>query len=416
MPERLLELAFMNDSTSADATREARSKLIEIHRRCQANRHALFPANTAELIHGPASLRVVVFSSRGLSFSQQLDDVEAVLRLKGGRVEAVVHDVGDLDNRHNPRLAGYRQLETHEFFADTRAFQGCLIVDRTSTWYPGIRYKVKLKQAGFDVLRLEQFLNAPGFEAVQCAYRSHSDFMLERFDEFLALERHWQDDFSRQTYYYALASFISMNYQYFALHCGDFRERYFPADIDLRLGPDTVYADCGSNDGSEIFIFADRVGHAFKAVHAFEPDRQNFRKLSDNMQRYVVERGPAPIYCHEMGVFNRNAFLQATGYDGGVSISDQVAESDSGLHVCKLDSQLDELTHLRLEIEGAELQALQGARQLLRAHRPTLCVSAYHLADDFPKLLGFIEEADLGYKLALRHQSLEPGVLCIYAV
>jgi FkbM family methyltransferase len=409
-------MAHVNDPLSDESTRQARDKLIDIHRRCQENRYAFFPANAAQLVNGPQELRVVVFSSRGLGFAQQLDEIDAVLALKGGRVEAVVHDTDDHDNRNNPRLSRYRQITSDEFFAHAAAFAGCLIVDRTSTWYPGIRYKVKVKQAGFDVLRVEQFLNAPGFESVQCSYRAHSNLMLEKFEQFLALERHWQDNFSRQTYYYALASFISMNYQYFALHCGDFRQRYFPADIDLKLGADTVYADCGSNDGAEIFIFAERAGHKFKAVHAFEPDRHNFIKLSDNIQRYVTQHGPAPIYCHEMGVFNRDGYLHAAGYDGGVTITDQAATSEAGLHVCKLDNQLDELTHLRLEIEGAELAALQGARQLILKQRPTMTVSAYHLATDFPDLLHFIEETGLDYRLSLRHQSLEPGVLCIYAV
>jgi FkbM family methyltransferase len=405
-----------SDYLSDEATRIARDKLIDIHRRCQENRHAFFPENVAELIDGKQELRIVVFSTRGLGFCQQLDEIEAVLKLKGGRVEALVHDKDDHENRNNPRLSGYKQITTEDFFANVAAYAGCLIVDRTSTWYPGIRYKVKLKQAGFDVLRVEQFLNAPGFEAIGCSYRSHADLMLTRFEEFLALERHWHDNLSRQTYYYALAAFISMNYQYFALHCGDFQQRYFSPDIDLKLGADTVYADCGSHDGSEAMIFAERVKHQFKAVHAFEPDRHNFIKLTNTINRYVAERGVSPIYCHELGVFDRDGYLHAEGYAGGVTISDQAGTSGSGLHVCKLDSLLDELTHLRLEIEGAELPALHGARQLILKNRPTMTVSAYHLATDFPDLLKFIEETGLDYQLSLRHQSLEPGVLCIYAV
>ncbi|MGF6296517.1 FkbM family methyltransferase [Paraburkholderia youngii] len=405
-----------SDYLSDEATRIARDKLINIHRRCRENRYAFFPENIAELIGRRHELRVVVFSTRGLGFCHQLDEIEAVLRLRGGRVEALVHDKDDHDNRNNPRLAAYRQITTEEFFANAAAYTGCLIVDRTSTWYPGIRYKITLKQAGFDVLRVEQFLNAPGFEAITTSYRSHGDLMLARFDEFLALERHWADNLSRQVYYYALASFISLNYQYFALHCGDFQQRYFSPDIDLKLGADTVYADCGSHDGSEVMIFAERVKHRFKAVHAFEPDHRNFIMLTDTMNRYVADHGASPIYCHELGVFDRDGYLQADGYADGVTITGQPATSGSGLHVCKLDNLLDELTHLRLEIEGAELPALHGARQLILKNRPTMTVSAYHLATDFPDLLKFMEETGLDYQLSLRHQSLEPGVLCIYAV
>jgi FkbM family methyltransferase len=397
------------------ATQLARDKLIDVHRRCQENRYAFFPENVLETIHGP-QLRVVVFSTRGPDCCQHLDKISAAVKLKGGHVEALVHDSEDYDNRDNPKLSGYRQVTTEDFFADTAAFAGCLIVDRTSTWYPGIRYKIKLKQAGFNVLRMEQFLNAPGFEGAGGLYPLHSEVMLNRFEEFLALDKYWYDNFSRQTYYYALAAFISTNYQYFALHCGDHRQSYFSPDIDLKLGQDTVYADCGSNDGREVMIFAERVQHRFKAVHAFEPDRQNFIKLANNINRYIAQRGVAPIYCHELGVFDRDGYLYAEGYGTQVAITEHAGMPGMGLHVCKLDNILDELSHLRLEVEGAELAALHGARQLILKYRPTLTVSAYHKPTDFLDLLWFIEETGLDYQLSLRHQSLEPGVLCIYAV
>lgn len=403
------------DQYSDASTQQARENLLNIYARCLENRHAYFPQAIAESIAATNNLRVVVFSTRGLGFCQQLDQIEAAVKLKGGRIEALVHDTEHCDNLGNPRLASYPQLTSEAFFANTAAYAGCLIVDRTCTWYPGIRYKVRLRQAGFNVLRVEQFLNAPGLEAAGGSYRLHSDLMLSRFEEFLALERHWQDNFSRQAYYYTLAAFISMNHEYFAFHCGDYRQRYFSADINLNLGSDTVYADCGSHDGQEVLIFADRVQHRFKAVHAFEPDHTNFIKLAGNINRYIAQHGDQPIYCHELGVFNQNGYLHAEGYDSGVTISEQAAGAGAGLHVCRLDDMLEELGHLRLEIEGAELEALQGARQLILKHRPTMTVSAYHKATDFPDLLKWIEETGLDYKLALRHQSLEPGVLCIYA-
>lgn len=399
-----------------ESTHMARKKLLDIYQQCQKNRYAFFPSNITDIIHGSQPLRVVVFSTRGLGFCQQLDQIEVAVRSKGGYIEALVHDTGDIENLNNPRLAEYRQITKDDFFSNTSEFLGCLIVDRTSTWYPGIRYKVKLKQAGFNVLRIEQFLNAPGLESTGGFYRLHADLMLQRFEEFLMLERYWKDPESLQTYYYALAAFISMNYQYFALNCGNFQDRYFPKEIDLKLGKDTVYADCGSYDGAEIMIFAERAKYHFKEVHAFEPDHENFIKLTNNINRYIAQSGEKSIYCHELGVFNQDGYLHAEGYGDGVSITEQAGVSGSGLHVCKLDSILNELGHLRLEIEGAELQALQGASGLIKKFRPTMTVAAYHLATDFLDLLKFMEETDLNYQLSLRHQSLEPGVLCIYAI
>ncbi|CAN5495153.1 hypothetical protein BH09PSE5_BH09PSE5_48400 [soil metagenome] len=367
-------------------------------------------------MNGNGELRIVVFSTRGLGFPQQLDQIEAAAAIRGGRVVAVVTDVGETDNLRYLAQRKLTAISSDAFFANAAQYAGCLVVDRTCTWYPGVRYKVRLRQLGFAFLRAEQFLNAPGLEFSGGSYRGHSDLMLERFDEFLALERHWKDELSKQTYYYSLAAFISMNHEYFAFHCGDYSQRYFPDDVGLRFDESTVYADCGSHDGQEILIFAKLTEGRFKAVHAFEPDGSNFIDLSNNMARYIAEHGAKPIYCHEMGVYDRNAFLRSEGYSAGVSISAVAETSGTGVHVCKLDDTLDELSHLRLEIEGAELEALNGARRLIVSRRPTMTVSAYHKPTDFPDLLAFIEQTDMNYSLALRHQSLEPGVLCIYAV
>ena len=398
------------------ATQNARGKLIDVVNRCRHNRYAFFPENVMEIMAGTQALRVVVFSTRGPDCGHHVEQIAAAARLKGGFIEALVHDPSDIENLNNPALSDYKQITLEAFFADTTAYAGCLIVDRTSTWYPAVRYKTKLKQAGFNVLRQEQFLNAPGLEACGGFYREHSDVMLDRFEEFLPLERLWGDAFSRQTYYYALASFISMNYQYFALHCGDHLQSYFSPDIDLKLGPDTIYADCGSHDGREVLIFSEKVKQQFKAIHAFEPDRRNFILLSDTVNRHVAQHGALPIYCHELGVFDRDGYLHAEGHGTQVIITEDAETTGSGLHVCKLDNMLDEIGHLRLEIEGAELAALNGARQLILKHRPTMTVSVYHKATDFLELPRFIEETGLNYQLSLRHQSLEPGVLCIYAV
>lgn len=413
---------------SIDATQRTRDNLLQIQSRCLQDRHAYFPKHAREFLDNGNELRIVVFSTRGLGFPQQLDQIEAAAALRGGHVVAVVTDVGETDNLQYLEQRAYTSVPCDVFFEQASEYAGCLVVDRTCTWYPGVRYKARLRQHQFAFLRVEQFLNAPGLEAAGGSYRAHSDLMLSRFDEFLALEKYWGDALSLQTYYYALAAFISMNHEYFAFHCGDYSQRYFPQDVGLKFDDSTVYADCGAHDGQEVLIFTRLTRGNFKAVHAFEPDRSNFLNLSDNIARYNAEHGAKPIYCHEMGVYDRNAFLHAEGYSAGVSIVDHAPDhavlvtaestigSGAGVHVCKLDDRLESLSHLRLEIEGAELAALNGAKQLILRDRPSMTISAYHKASDFLDILQFIEQIDSGYSLSLRHQSLEPGVLCVYAV
>lgn len=398
---------------AVDGAQRARDKLLDIGERCAADRHALFPPHAREILAGGRAPALVVFGLRGVGCPQQLDAIEHVVRLNPGmRIAALVDDADGSAIKDGFR--GYPVLPVSEFFARAGEFAGCLVVDRTCTWYPGVRYKSKLKQHGLAFLRVEQFLNAPGIAVGAGYYRTHSDFMLARLDDFLALDSIWDDQHSREAYYCALAAFIGMNHEYFVFHCGDYTERYFPADIDFKFSEATVLADCGSHDGQEALFFARLTQGRFKALHAFEPDHRNFINVSDNVHRHIAANGSMPIYCHEYGVYDRNAYLGAAGYDAGVSVLDQPADGGSGIHVCRLDDMLGELTHLRLEIEGAELAALRGASGLIRRCRPTMAISAYHRPSDFLDIAEFLRGADLGYRLRLRHQSLEPGVLCVY--
>ena len=150
---------------SADEVSKSRAKLIEIRDRCAADRFAYFPRASRELLCAGGRLRIVLFGTRGLGFLQQLDQIERVIALNPGiELAAVVDDEAEGGRPVTP-IRSYRTLSVPGFFDAAGEFAGCLVVDRTCTWHPGIRYKVKLKQGGFPFLRMEQFLNAPGINA-----------------------------------------------------------------------------------------------------------------------------------------------------------------------------------------------------------------------------------------------------------
>jgi hypothetical protein len=120
------------------ATQKAREKLIAVVDRCREDRYSFFPRNVFDMVDGLQPPRVIVLSTRGPDCGHHVEKISAAAQLKGGYIEALVHDPSDLENLNNPVLSLYKQLTLEEFFADTAAFAGCLIVDRTSTWYPAV--------------------------------------------------------------------------------------------------------------------------------------------------------------------------------------------------------------------------------------------------------------------------------------
>jgi len=71
---------------------------------------------------------------------------------------------------------------------------------------------------------------------------------------------------------------------------------------------------------------------------------------------------------------------------------------------------------IKMDIEGAELQALQGAINTLRKYRPKLAISIYHrLPTDYIEIPEFLLSLDLGYQLYIRHYTIHAEETVLYA-
>lgn len=396
---------------------KARDQLLALVERCSRDRFAFFPTQAREPLLKQGRRDIVLMGGQKASLGLHLQFLEWVIQANPGlRLRALVDESPQTIPQTAALVArGVEVLDPTAFFQRAGEFADAIIVDRYCTWVPGVKYRTKLKQAGLPYLRLEQFLNAPGLAAPYGHFRTHSDFMLAEFDRFLALENLWADERSLTVYYTALAAMISIDFTWLAFGCDQHEDRYLPNDIGLQLGDREVFVDCGAHDGAESILFARRVQNRYRSIRAFEPDRANFMVTSRNLQQYMGEHGVSDMFCYPMGVYDRNAYLGFTGSDVTVMVSDAPADKGPGLFVARLDDFIDEMTYFKLEIEGAELAALRGADGLIRKNKPLLAVSAYHKPDDFLDLSAHILALDMGYTFKLRHHSLEPGVLCIYA-
>jgi hypothetical protein len=69
-----------------------------------------------------------------------------------------------------------------------------------------------------------------------------------------------------------------------------------------------------------------------------------------------------------------------------------------------------------MDIEGAELESLKGAAQIIRKNKPKLAISAYHRLEDVYTLPELIKSYRDDYKFYLRHYTNSTNELVIYAV
>ena len=80
------------------------------------------------------------------------------------------------------------------------------------------------------------------------------------------------------------------------------------------------------------------------------------------------------------------------------------------------EQNLSTLDFIKMDIEGAELKALQGAERCLRRFKPKLAISLYHKPEDIFQIPKYIADLGLGYKFYLDHFTIHSEETVLFAV
>jgi FkbM family methyltransferase len=199
---------------------------------------------------------------------------------------------------------------------------------------------------------------------------------------------------------------------------GDYRgietcDQYFPGDI-IRLEEDEVFVDVGAYDGDTMAEFLRRAGARFQAIIAYELDRCCFDRLQDYV-RSVPANLRSKIHIYNLGLHSQSQKIRYMANGTSSSIHDQ---ADQHGEVVRMTDHLRnaKITYIKMDIEGAELDALQGAKESILAYAPKLAISVYHAPDHLWEIPMLLKSFVPRYRLYLRHHtSLAYETVC-YAV
>ena len=175
----------------------------------------------------------------------------------------------------------------------------------------------------------------------------------------------------------------------------------------LRASGFEITADLGAYNGDtarELAVYSP----SLKEIYAFEPDRRNFRKLSEYAEREerfkVTPFNLAAWSKSETLTFgaegNRNSGVGQTLVNGKTAKFTEVS-ADSLDNVLRSVSP-ERLDYIKFDVEGAEKEALEGCYQAIERYSPALLISAYHRSKDIFALPLQISEKFPDYKLYLR--------------
>jgi len=269
---------------------------------------------------------------------------------------------------------------------------------------------------------LEKIARAAGFSEVLLPWHLHAQFehqlgwrywlgkpelITNRWNELEKAHAILTDEKSRECLRDICRFRLGMHTAY-----GHFRHetrQYFNALTLNANTPQVIrYVDGGAYNGDTFLEFA--CLHQIGQAYLFEPDPDNFATLQVNIQRSGEN-----VYTVPVALSDR---YQMLSFSGGHGEAGTIKPQGS---TCIAAMALDEflptqcVDFIKLDVEGGEIAALNGAKRLIERCRPTLAVSAYHKPQDLWEISLWLGEHCPDYEFALRQHHYNSFDSVLYA-
>lgn len=187
--------------------------------------------------------------------------------------------------------------------------------------------------------------------------------------------------------------------------------QYFDNKI-INVQDDEVLVEAGAFDGVTIQNFLNWCGNRYKRIYAYEPLKENFEILKKKVIDMKIPK--EKIVLKNIALWNCEEELYFKNGKAGSKI-DNAGEIIVQAEALKVD-EADKITFVKMDIEGAELKALEGMREIIKKDKPKLAICIYHKYDDLWQIPLYIHELEKDYNLYIRHYHRICEETVLYAI
>jgi FkbM family methyltransferase len=180
----------------------------------------------------------------------------------------------------------------------------------------------------------------------------------------------------------------------------------------IRYEKISTMIDGGVFDGRNIPGFLKRMKKN-GTIYGFEPNYKNY--LHGKFQEEL--KGNPGVNILPLGLWSQSREIRLTdSRDASAVVEiDTMETGNTGLvsiDVVSIDDhvsthKIKKVDFIKLDIEGAELEALKGAKHTLTHHRPQLAISIYHKKEDIYQIPLYLDDILEDYEYRLGHYT--PG-------
>lgn len=263
----------------------------------------------------------------------------------------------------------------------------------TVTGHHYLSIKNQLQEMGIPHLTYMEYILAAHFDEFETVYHQLLD-----------------DECSRKTYLSVLMSRLTCDMAY--LREVFVKNQYFEVPEFYGAGTKDIFVDCGAYVGDTLENFIVNRAGLFEKVYSFEPAEKTYKALCKRKRRLLDEWAldEGQIIAEQKIVSDSSGFLAFLCNAAGES-SNRIIKNDIDAEKRTESVSLDDYfgdkegkpTFIKADIEGAEMDLIKGARNIIEDSCPLLSICIYHKAEDLYEIPLMLKRLNPGYKMAVRH-------------
>lgn len=289
----------------------------------------------------------------------------------------------------------YKLEEFSEIYNDELIILASIIYD--------VNMETELKKHNITKVISYEFLceyDNKRFTPYGMSYGNYTKDLIDNKDKYIQLFNEIEDPLSLEVLDNIIMYRITMDKKYLikAHNISVNNEgEYFDSNI-VKLSSSEVFVDGGAYKGETTEKFLNITNRRYTGIYIFEPDEDLYKEVTDRICGENIH-----YYLAGIGRKREKLKFKKTGGLNGCVCN----EGDEEIQIETIDSipVSFPITYIKLDIEGAELDAIYGAEKTIRNYRPKMAISSYHKAEDLWKLYYAIKSLNNNYAVYIRHYS-----------
>ena len=337
------------------------------------------------------------FSSRAGSIANRLENFKGVV-------------VTGLSSQKRNRIAAQLKNDTFYEFLHFDEFikrkKNLLLVDFNDS-AAGVQFRKFVSSIGIDTVDYLRCMNDLSLTHTYLPVDEERREIIERVDSYLALIADLPDLLSKETILSRLKVFLTLDRIHFHKTSQPFGlfSKNLNSNSALYINDQEHYIDVGAAHGDTVAEFFNSANGNYQSIHAFEPDRANYYSLKNLCS--VLKN----THCYWAGLSNKvdqidfyetpeNRFGSRFDYHT-VHLSKNITPCK--VDVLKMDDVVDFATVIKIDVEGYELNVIEGAESIISKQRPAMNMAGYHFPKDIVEIITLVKRIYPYKSIAVRH-------------